>query len=90
MEPQQTNHHNDQGRQEERYRNTHRNHRPGQLNHLCRDNDLYSDEEEQEEEEYPRNDRYNPRGGRRYDNCHSTNNRGGEAEPRSYKGNHQS
>ena len=90
MEPQQTNHHNDQGRQEERYRNIQHNHRTGQLNHLHCDNDPYSDEEEQEEEDYPSNDRYNPRGGCPYDNQRTTNNCGGQVEPRMYGGNRQS
>ena len=83
MEPQ-------QGRYEEHFSHMEWNQCGGRQNRLCRNNDPYLDEEEQEEEEYPSNDRYNPRGERRYDNRHTTNNRGGQVEPRSYDNNRQS
>ena len=78
MEPQRPYHHNNQGRHEEHYRNTEQNQRAGRPDCLRRNNNPYSDEEE-----YPSNDRYNPRGGHLYDNRCTTNNRGGQAEPRS-------
>ena len=87
MGPQRHYCHNDQGRQEERYGNTERNQCAGRPNHRRHNNDPYLDEDEQEEEEYPSNERYNPQGWRRHDNRCTTNNRGGQAEPRTYGGN---
>ena len=63
IKPQRTNRQSDQSLQEEHYRSSERNHRSGRPNRRHCDNDPYSEDEDQEEEEYPRNDRYNPRGG---------------------------
>ena len=78
IERQCTNRQSNQSQEEEHYWNSERNHRAGYPSHPHRDNDPYSEDEDQEEDEYLRNDRYNPRGGRRYDNCRPTNNRGGK------------
>ena len=89
IEPQCSNRQSDQSEQEERYQSSERNHRSGQPNHPHRENDPYLEDEDEEDEEYPRNYRYNPQGGRSYSNWCPTNNRDGHAESHLYDRNRQ-
>ena len=81
VEPQRPLRRNDQGRQEERPQYTEQNTRQDRDYCNRRNNNLYSDEEELEDEEYRGNNRYN-KGGRRYNNRRFATNRGGFNGPR--------